>query len=89
MPHSRHFYFCPPKITIFSISILIILICTLLPPTLAIDTSITDNVCSFKYDGNLFSLALLNKKSSGVYYNAKLDDLNYVLFNFCEPFTPS
>ncbi len=55
----------------------------------ALDTSITDNTCTFKPDGKLFSLAYLNKYSSGNFYQANTSDPNtIVLFNFCDPFLP-
>jgi hypothetical protein len=53
-----------------------------------LDTSITDNSCTFKTQGKLFTLALLNQYSSGRYYNKTLDNNTGVLFNFCDPFIP-
>jgi hypothetical protein len=53
-----------------------------------LDTSITDNSCTFKTQGKLFTLALLNQYSSGRYYNKTLDNNTGVLFNFCDSFIP-
>jgi len=54
-------------------------------------TDITDNTCTFKVSGKLFSLAYLNMKAKTTanYYTATINDTTKVEFNFCEPFIPS
>jgi len=51
---------------------------------------ITDNTCTFKVKGKVFSLAYLNMKSNetAAYYTVKVNDTAKIEFNFCEPFVP-
>jgi hypothetical protein len=53
-------------------------------------TDITDNTCTFKVSGKLFTLAYLNMKANTTanYYTAEINDTAKVEFNFCEPFIP-
>lgn len=48
----------------------------------------TDNTCTFKADGNLFTLAVLNRYSNGTYYRQNIDDHTTIVFNFCDPIIP-
>jgi hypothetical protein len=52
-----------------------------------ITTDITDNTCTFKVNGKLFTLILLNKASTTKYYTSVYND-STVYFNFCDPFVP-
>lgn len=45
----------------------------------------TDNTCTFKADGNLFTLAVLNRLT---YYREHIDDYTTIVFNFCDPMIP-
>lgn len=51
--------------------------------------SITDNTCTFKEGGKLFSLVYLNRASSGKYYDVAVNSSASVVFNFCDPFVPA
>lgn len=51
--------------------------------------SITDNTCTFKEGGKLFSLVYLNRASSGKYYDIAVNSSASVVFNFCDPFVPA
>jgi hypothetical protein len=53
-------------------------------------TDITDNTCTFKVDGKLFTLAFLNMNKAGEkgYYQTDLDSNTSIRFNFCDPFVP-
>lgn len=55
----------------------------------AVGTSITDNTCVFRDEGKLFTLASLDRVSTGQYYRINVDPQTYILFNFCDPFTPT
>lgn len=54
-------------------------------------TDITDNTCTFKVDGKIFTLALLNMNKAGEkgYYQTSYGNNRDIRFNFCEPFVPS
>lgn len=52
------------------------------------DASITDNSCTFKTKGKLFTLAMLNQYNSGKFYSKTIDNNTEVTFNFCDPFIP-
>lgn len=48
----------------------------------------TDNTCTFKADGKLFTFALLNQIAKGDFYTHAHDPIHSVVFNFCDPFLP-
>jgi hypothetical protein len=68
-----------------SIYICIIFLCflNLLYPVNALGIDITDNTCTFKVDGNLFSLVYLNLASSQNYYTTPGATGQTIYFNFC------
>lgn len=53
-------------------------------------TDITDNTCTFKVEGKLFTLAYLNmnKPSEKGYYTSSYNS-NTITFNFCDTFVPT
>ena len=48
-----------------------------------------NNVCTFSANGSLFSMTALNKVSSGIDYQIKIDNNTAVIFDFCVPFLPA
>jgi hypothetical protein len=54
----------------------------------SLSTDITDNTCTFKTQGKLFTLALLNQYSSQDFYRLPVDNNTWIVFNFCDPFVP-
>ena len=64
---------------------MLILLILLLFVSPANATDITDNTCTFKVDGKLFSLAYLNKKAKSAesYYNITNNETSVICFNFC------
>lgn len=54
----------------------------------AIGTGITDNTCTFKNQGKLFTLTMMNRYEEGEFYTQTIDDNTVIVFNFCDPFIP-
>ena len=54
----------------------------------AIGTGITDNTCTFKNQGKLFTLTMLNRYEDGNFYRQTVDNSTAIVFNFCDPFIP-
>lgn len=48
----------------------------------------TDNTCTFKSQGKLFTLTLLNRNTEGNYYRKRISTNSEIVFNFCTPFLP-
>jgi hypothetical protein len=67
---------------------LLVTLCALIGQVCSVN-SITDNTCTFKEGGKLFSLVYLNRASSGKYYEIAVNSSASVIFNFCDPFVPA
>ena len=60
----------------------------LMQPATAINTGITDNTCTFKNQGKLFTLTMMNRYEDGDFYTKAVDSNTLIVFNFCDPFVP-
>lgn len=54
----------------------------------AIGTGITDNTCTFKNQGKLFTLTMMNRYEDGNFYSQTVNNNSAIVFNFCDPFIP-
>ena len=81
--HSAAVFLSGPPYNLITVCAVFLLVLT------ANATDITDNTCTFKVSGKLFTLAYLNMKANTTnYYTAKINDTAKVEFSFCEPFLP-
>lgn len=62
-----------------------LLVLTLISCTCALDTN---NVCTFRIDGKLFSMAFFRKQEGIQHYQIIDGDNMTIFFDFCSPFIP-
>jgi hypothetical protein len=69
------------------VGLLVVMLALIALPLPASALSI-DNTCTFKSEGKLFTLAVLNKHADTAFYRQALNSTATVVFNFCDPFVP-